>query len=39
VWDGVPSIVEMLDVVAETLIMLLLDGLEGLTVDGHSYVP
>jgi hypothetical protein len=31
VWDSVPGIVEMLEVVLETLIMLLLDGLEGLS--------
>jgi hypothetical protein len=30
VWDGIYSIVEMLDIIVETLIMLLLDGLEGL---------
>jgi hypothetical protein len=30
VWDGVPGIAEMLDIIIEILIMLLLDGLEGL---------
>jgi hypothetical protein len=29
-WDGIPGIAEMLDIVAETLIMLLLDDFEGL---------
>jgi hypothetical protein len=29
--DGIPGIAEILDVVTETLIMLLLDGLEGLS--------
>jgi hypothetical protein len=31
VWDSIPGIVEMLEVVLETLIMLLFDGLEGLS--------
>jgi hypothetical protein len=31
VWDSVAGIAEMLDVVSETLIVLLLDGLEGLS--------
>jgi hypothetical protein len=30
VWDVVSGIAEMFDIIAETLIMLLLDGLEGL---------
>jgi hypothetical protein len=30
VWDAVSGIVEMLDIITETLIVLLLDGLEGL---------
>jgi hypothetical protein len=30
VWDGIPGITKMLDIVVKTLIMLLLDGLEGL---------
>jgi hypothetical protein len=31
VWDVVSGIAKMLDIIAETLIMLLLDGLEGLS--------
>jgi hypothetical protein len=31
VWDAVSDIAEMLDIITETLIMLLLDGLEGLS--------
>jgi hypothetical protein len=30
VWDVVSGITEMLDIITETLIVLLLDGLEGL---------
>jgi hypothetical protein len=30
VWDAVSDIAEMLDIITETLIVLLLDGLEGL---------
>jgi hypothetical protein len=30
VWDAISGIAEMLDIITETLIMLLLDGLEGL---------
>jgi hypothetical protein len=31
VWDAISSIAETLDIITETLIMLLLDGLEGLS--------
>jgi hypothetical protein len=31
VWDAISGIVETIDVITETLIMLLLDGLEGLS--------
>jgi hypothetical protein len=31
VWDTISGIVETLDIITETLIMLLLDGLEGLS--------
>jgi hypothetical protein len=30
VWDAISGTAEMLDIIAETFIMLLLDGLEGL---------
>jgi hypothetical protein len=30
VWDAISGIAEMFDVITETLMMLLLDGLEGL---------
>jgi hypothetical protein len=30
VWDGIPGITEMLDIITETFIMLLLDGPESL---------
>jgi hypothetical protein len=43
VWDVISGIAEMLDIVTETLIMLLLDGLEGLdsrwTLIGALEVP
>jgi hypothetical protein len=31
IWDAVSGIAEMLDIIAKTLIVLLLDGLEGLS--------
>jgi hypothetical protein len=43
VWDAISGIAEMLDIVTETLIMLLFDGLEGLdsrwTLIGALEVP
>jgi hypothetical protein len=43
VWDAISGIAEMLDIIMETLIMLLLDGLEGLggrwTLIGTLEVP
>jgi hypothetical protein len=43
VWDAVSGIAEMLDIITETLIVLLLDGLEGLggrwTLRGAPEVP